>query len=263
MKWPESVGWLVFILVPGVIWMLGAWANRGHGSWARILGFAVGTDNRLSLSRLQAFLWTLVIFGSFAAAMAIHQDIVPATQAEIEAATKKAKEAVDIAAAKKTAYQSAVAEEEAAEAASKAAQDALTAAEAEAEVRARRAAAAPKETELQAKNKVAQDRLPDLEAALVGKDAILAVKRKGAETALAFWKPAEDAAKKAQNEVPNSAWVQIPAALLALAGYLVLTHLTEHIQTLPTVDSSITALTGVSQAGYLAGKGSSNLSSSP
>src|SRR5260370_25012230 len=106
---PVTIGWMTFSGVPGILWLLGVIVNRGHGFAARILGFTVGTDNRLSLSRLQAFLWTLVIFGSFAAAMAIHKDIKPATAAEIETATKKAKEAADAAAAKKTAYQSALA----------------------------------------------------------------------------------------------------------------------------------------------------------
>jgi hypothetical protein len=75
MNWPTGIGWVVFICVPVLIWLLGALANRGHGFSARALGFVVGSDNRLSLSRLQAFLWTLIIFGSYFAAMAIHSDI--------------------------------------------------------------------------------------------------------------------------------------------------------------------------------------------
>src|SRR5206468_1319805 len=43
---------------------------------------------RLSLSRLQAFLWTLVIFGAFASAMAIHTTIRFATQQEKDDAFK-------------------------------------------------------------------------------------------------------------------------------------------------------------------------------
>ncbi len=77
MNWPASIGWVVFICVPGLIWLLAALANRGHGPSAKALGFVVGNDNRLSLSRLQAFVWTLVIFGSFFAAMAVHAKIEP------------------------------------------------------------------------------------------------------------------------------------------------------------------------------------------
>jgi len=79
MNWPIWAGWIVFILVPGLIWLLGATANRGHGPSAKALGFIVGSDGRLSLSRLQAFIWTLVIFGSYFAAIVIHTKIEPTT----------------------------------------------------------------------------------------------------------------------------------------------------------------------------------------
>ncbi len=75
MNWPKALCIVLFFLVPGLIWLLGALANRGHGPSAKALSFIVGSDNRLSLSRLQAFAWTLVIFGSFFAAMAIHTKI--------------------------------------------------------------------------------------------------------------------------------------------------------------------------------------------
>jgi hypothetical protein len=75
MNWPASIGWILFICVPGLIWLLGALANRGHEPSAKALGFVVGSDNRLSLSRLQAFLWTLIIFGSYFAAIAVHAKI--------------------------------------------------------------------------------------------------------------------------------------------------------------------------------------------
>jgi len=45
--------------------------------------------------------------------------------------------------------------------------------------------------------------------------------------------------------------------------YLFLAHLGPDIATLPSVDSSIAVLTGVSQAGYLAGKGVSNVQPNP
>ena len=77
MNWPAKLGWLIFFGAPGLLWLFGALANRGHRFTARVLAFMVGSDNRLSLSRFQAFFWTLVIFGSYFAAMAIHADIHP------------------------------------------------------------------------------------------------------------------------------------------------------------------------------------------
>jgi hypothetical protein len=74
------MGWLIFIGAPGLLWLLGGLANRGHGASAKALAFMVGSDNRLSLSRFQAFFWTLAIFGSYFAAMAIHTDIRPDAQ---------------------------------------------------------------------------------------------------------------------------------------------------------------------------------------
>ena len=46
-------------------------------------------------------------------------------------------------------------------------------------------------------------------------------------------------------------------------AYLFLAHLAPNITTLPVVDSSIAVLTGVSQAGYLVGKGVSNMQPNP
>jgi hypothetical protein len=77
MNWPTSIGWLVFLAAPLFLWLLGSLANRGHGFAASVLAFVVGSDGRLSVSRLQAFLWTLVIFGSWFAAMAVHSNIGP------------------------------------------------------------------------------------------------------------------------------------------------------------------------------------------
>jgi hypothetical protein len=218
MQWPASVGWLVFLGVPGLLWILGAWANRGHGIAAKILGFAVGTDNRLSLSRLQAFLWTLVIFGSFAAAMSIRKEIKPATQAEVDAATKKAKEAADAAATKKAAYQSALADAATSETASAAAHTALVQAQAEARVLAQQAAAAPNDAGLVGRNKTAQEAVLTAEVTVAGKDAVAADKKTAAHLAQAISTQADNDAQSAQKEVPLTAWVEIPAALLALAG---------------------------------------------
>src|SRR5713226_3359157 len=193
---PVTIGWIIFFGVPGTLWLLGAIVNRGQRSRAaRVFAFMVGTDNRLSLSRLQAFLWSLVIFGSFASAMAIHKDIKPATTAEIDTATKKAKEAADTAAAKKTVYQSALAEAAATE-------------------------AAGKENSLEVKNRMEQSKLKLQEAEAVSASKSASVPEKGyaASVAQGLYTRAEDASKKAQEDVPDPAWVQIPATLLALAG---------------------------------------------
>ncbi len=68
----EKYGWLVFFLVPMLLWLLAGGAAMWKGRKSPFLAYIAGSDNRLSLSRLQAFLWTLVIFGAFAAAMAVH-----------------------------------------------------------------------------------------------------------------------------------------------------------------------------------------------
>ncbi len=215
MSWPTSVGWIVFILVPGSLWALGASANRGRGFVPRVLGFMVGTDNRLSLSRLQAFLWTLVIFGSFAASMAIHTHIKSGTQAEVEAATKKAKDAAEEATNAKAAYQAARAEEVKAKGASKAAGDASVIAE---------AAAAALGDEAQKNNKLAQaaqaaqEKASEARADEKTKAALLPGKQEAVRDAAESWKVADAAAKIAEQDAQSYAWVQIPVALLALAG---------------------------------------------
>lgn len=88
MRWID-VG--MFFLTIAIIWAAGGWrAHRGHrsrGGWRSAfhpLGFVIGNDNRLSLSRLQAFLWTMVIFGSYAAAWKAHKAVQPATPEAIQ-----------------------------------------------------------------------------------------------------------------------------------------------------------------------------------
>ena len=79
---PYFWGALLFFLVPLGLWFIGsAFIPRPELS-AKVLAFIAGSDNRLSLSRLQAFAWTLIIFGSFVAAMTIHTRISPTTEAE-------------------------------------------------------------------------------------------------------------------------------------------------------------------------------------
>jgi hypothetical protein len=79
MHLPVLWGYISFVAIPTFLWLLGALAVRRRPFPARLAAFVAGSDNRLSLSRLQAFAWTLVIFGSFAAAMLVHTHITSDT----------------------------------------------------------------------------------------------------------------------------------------------------------------------------------------
>jgi hypothetical protein len=65
-------GWLIFFGVPLLLWLIGAGAAFKKAKNSPFFAYIAGSDHRLSLSRLQAFLWTLTIFGAFAAATAVH-----------------------------------------------------------------------------------------------------------------------------------------------------------------------------------------------
>jgi len=223
MNWPASFGWALFIAVPLALWGLGALANRGHGFWACVLAFMVGSDNRLSLSRLQAFVWTLVIFGSFAAAMSIHTPIKSATPEEVKAANDAAKKSSDDSASRQKDYEAAKADEAKAIAASQAAHDAATVAEAEAQGRNKEAKTHP-ETEEAAKDaqvaelNAARKRAADARVDEQGRAALLPEKSQAVAAAKASWEAADAEDKRAQELIKSFAWVQIPPALLALAG---------------------------------------------
>jgi hypothetical protein len=91
---PGLTPYFVFILVPILLWLLVVAVTR---KWKgkRVFAIISGSDNRLSLSRLQAFAWTMVLFGAYAAAMVGHLPITPTTAGDQAAAQK----AHDIAAA--------------------------------------------------------------------------------------------------------------------------------------------------------------------
>lgn len=89
------VGLATFVAVPALLWITGSLISRTKHGWEALFAYVTGAKNRLSLSRAQAFAWTLVIFGSFAAAMAIHRDVKVGTPEQM----KKAAEA-------ETAYES-------------------------------------------------------------------------------------------------------------------------------------------------------------
>jgi hypothetical protein len=180
------------------------------------------------LSRLQAFAWTLVIFGSFAAAMSIHTRIKSATPEEIKAINDAAKKSSDEAAAKLRDYEAAQSDEAKAGAASLAAHEATVAAEAEAEARAKEAKANPG-TDKAAQDaqaaaiKDAEKRASDARVDEYVKAKVLAEKHQATIAPKAAWEKADAEDKKAQECVKSSsfAWVQIPPALLALAGIAV------------------------------------------
>src|SRR5215510_12848033 len=68
----QKFGWLIFFGVPLLLWIIGAGAALKKGRNSPFFAYIAGSDHRLSLSRAQAFAWTLTIFGAFAAAMAVH-----------------------------------------------------------------------------------------------------------------------------------------------------------------------------------------------
>jgi hypothetical protein len=71
----QTWGIVVFFAVPLILWLIGAIAARRLGRDHALLVVISGTDGRLSVSRLQALLWTLVIFGAYAAAMAVSDSV--------------------------------------------------------------------------------------------------------------------------------------------------------------------------------------------
>ncbi len=85
-----------------MLWFIGIAFIRRISIWDKPFVFIAGNDNRLSLSRLQAFLWTLIIFGSFFAAMAIHTRIKPTTPESEKEYKTKAETAANTAATRKT-----------------------------------------------------------------------------------------------------------------------------------------------------------------
>lgn len=90
-------GYFLFFAIPLALWTVGILSVRRRPFVARLFAFVAGGDNRLSLSRLQAFAWTLVIFGAFAAAMCVHTRISSGTEADLNQRAEKAKAALEAA----------------------------------------------------------------------------------------------------------------------------------------------------------------------
>lgn len=71
----EIFGVITFFGVPLALWLLSAMAARRLGRDHALLALISGADHRLSLSRLQMFIWTIVIFGAYAAATVASKDV--------------------------------------------------------------------------------------------------------------------------------------------------------------------------------------------
>src|SRR5215217_6254074 len=67
---------LVFFAAMAALWLLGFLAAKYLGRKSLIV-FIGGDDDRLSLSKAQAFSWTLIIMSSYLAAMAVHKKFLP------------------------------------------------------------------------------------------------------------------------------------------------------------------------------------------
>jgi hypothetical protein len=70
----RCVGVLLFFAVPLLLWVVLA-AITQRGKQRMLSAVVTGRDGRLSLSRLQAFAWTMLIAGAYCAAMAVHPRI--------------------------------------------------------------------------------------------------------------------------------------------------------------------------------------------
>lgn len=202
-----GIAYVIALAVPVLLWWLAAGVLR-RGDQRPFFAVISGADARLSLSRLQAFLWTFVIVGTYVSAMTLHPPIDITTPAEAEATAAASKKAAEALAAAQAAR-----EAKAAELASKEldmkAQETL-------QRRAVTIAAAPgldtnakKVADDQVAKKVVDSRnaawaRDDAKAALSEADATLAALKKTAKDNKAAWR--------------RTKWVAIPLELLALAG---------------------------------------------
>jgi Ca2+/Na+ antiporter len=210
MNLPIWVGYLVFFLLPTFLWLLVVAGAKRKGVKARAWAVIAGSDNRLSLSRLQAFAWTLIIFGSFAAAMAIHTKILAANPKDLNDAQAVVKTATENADKLKPNVATTATAAKAANDLYNAAQVALR--EAETKLAGLAADASP-ESKQQAQRAVDDSRI-NLKAKV---DTKASADRTAAE-AKADSEKADQDLKSAVARAKSYEWVGIPAALLALAG---------------------------------------------
>lgn len=206
MRWIDVT---TFAIVAVIIWGLGTLRayrgrqpRRGGGAAAfHPLGFIIGKDNRLSLSRLQAFAWTMVIFGTLAAAWRSHGTVQPATPdaiQKIQAIAKQTRErAID---AHATAIQASISGQLLADAASAARQDSAELLPGIVDTLANRALLDSVNKSLAARRKEFFD------------------SRTGAVAAERLAKIESLKANALEAEAARYVWILIPAGLLALAG---------------------------------------------
>jgi hypothetical protein len=199
MNLSKELGYVVFFAAPLLLWMIAILVTKRKGRGARAFAFIAGSDNRLSLARLQALAWTLVIFGSFAAAMVVHNPSQVRTSVEQK---KKADEAVGTAKLAEADAKKAAAEkndaDEKAEKAAGAEKNIATSTQASADDKVKA------KTDAENARKVATTKAEDL------------IKKNDAVT------KAKNAADQAEQEVKaailKAEWIDIPGALLMLAG---------------------------------------------
>ncbi len=217
---PLRLGLILFFLAPLVIWVIVFLiAGIKNKRKFKFFGLIVGSDNRLSLSKLQALAWTLVIFGSYFAAMAVHEPINTNVQAEADSAKKQAEIAVnkvkslatDLELAK-TKLATATQEKTIADKAYTDAKDESNKLDADAT-----ATLANKEsakTKANKEEKILSEKTTNFDNAAKKLEEVqksISEAEKSAQTAKEY---AETAVQKASSEK----WVDIPLALLALAG---------------------------------------------
>ena len=221
MEWSTKFGIALFFIIPLLLWFVGIAFVRRASVLDKPFVFIAGNDNRLSLSRLQAFLWTLVIFGSFFTAMAIHKNFNSVSQTQkkddIDAANK-AKEQLPIV------------------------QDVLKKAEVEQETDGNELEKSKKNLDdAQAKVEALTKKIPAINSTDAEKKAVadeIAPAKKAFDeaqkdldnktTSLTNAKQAVEKAKVKVEDVKDVIskgssydWIEIPAALLALAGIAV------------------------------------------
>lgn len=206
---PYFWGVLLFFLVPIVLWMIGIAFIRRKSLSAKVFAFISGSDNRLSLSKLQAFAWTLVIFGSFVAAMAIHTKIVPTDQSTAEDYKKKSDSDKTEAELRKAVFDKALQDRTAAETVFDSANRTLL------ELKAAAQSYGTKTTPAAIEAKEAADAA---EGKAKEKEFILTELTKVSADAQAKFEAADKSAKESARISSGFDWVEIPGALLALAG---------------------------------------------
>jgi hypothetical protein len=210
---PTIWGYICFCGIPLVLWAFGSYAAQRRPLSARVFIFIAGSDNRLSLSRMQAFAWTLVIFGSFAAAMAVHTHISSGAAPEIRRHATAARQALETAETELKTAQDRLTKQ-------RQASDDAKAAQAAAEVAASnsRAVAAASPSDPQVQKKAADD--------LAGLDRLRA-QRAAAESLYQQALTDRDDKQKGRDQAEDAVnsgsadWVQIPPEVLALAGIAV------------------------------------------